>query len=272
MDASVLGMLFMKRLFLVLTSAACWLGCSSEQPGPGAEQDKFKTETQFCAEWAEVACNNMVVLACDATSRDHCLDSQQDFCGAIVPSGYKSTHAQDCLDAVADAYEDAVLDAEELDIVLRLGGECERLVDGGRDEGDACTELTDCDGVNGYDCVVKPGADSGTCQLPVEAAGGDPCDDPEVVCADGYYCDGENCLRRHEEADTCTSDGVCAAELRCEIATDSTEGLCEARLTNGDVCIANEECVSGICIGTTDKECASRVELTAESTLCDTLK
>lgn len=262
----------MKRLLLPLVLAVGWFGCSGDQPGPGAEEDKLKTEAAFCAEWAEVACNDEVVLACDSQSRDHCLDSQQDFCGTIVPSGYKSTHAQDCLDAVADAYEDAVLNAEELDVVLRLGGDCERLVDGLNDEGDGCFELADCDGVNGYDCVVKPGADTGTCQIPVEAAGGDPCDDPEVVCADGYYCDGENCLRRHEEADTCTSDAMCAAELRCAIAADSTEGLCEPRLINGDPCLANEECVSGICIGTTNKECASRVPLTTESTLCDTLK
>jgi hypothetical protein len=260
----------MKRLLIVLT-AACWFGCSSDQPGPGVEEDKFKNTAAFCKEWAEVACNDLVVDRCNGT-HSGCLESQQSACEVIVPLGYESTYAEDCLNAVEDAYEDAELDAEELDVVLRLGGPCQTLIDGGQDEGEICTSSFDCDGVNGYECVIKADETSGTCQVPVEAGGGEQCDEADVVCEDGFYCNGSDCLIRRDETDECTGDAMCAAELRCDIAADATEGVCEPRLENGQMCAGNDECASSICIGATNKVCASNVVLTVESSLCDTLR
>jgi hypothetical protein len=264
-------MLFMKRFLFVLAFAACGFGCSSDQPGPGVEDDKFKTEAAFCAEWAEVACNDDVVSACNG-STDGCIDSQASACGVIVPYGYKATYAEDCLNAVEDAYADAELDAEELDVVLRLGGNCATLVDGGQDEGETCTSSFDCDGVNGYECVIKADETSGSCHVPVEAGGGEQCDESDVVCEEGFYCNGSDCLIRRDEMDACTGDAMCAAELRCDIAMGETEGVCEPRLANGQACTGNDECASGICIGATNKVCASNVVLTVESSLCDTLR
>jgi hypothetical protein len=261
----------MKRLLIVLT-AACWFGCSSDQPGPGVEEDKFKNTAAFCKEWAEVACNDDVVENCNGT-RSGCVESQQSACEVIVPLGYKSTYAEDCLNAVEDAYADAELDAEELDVVLRLGGACATLIDGGGDEGDGCTESFDCDGVNGYECVIKPGETAGTCQTPNEVPTGDLCRADDAVCSPDDYCDPntDRCITRLE-SEPCPFDAACPADYRCDIAADAPEGTCEPRLSNGDDCIANEECASGICLGATNKVCASNVVLTVESSLCDTLR
>jgi len=264
-------MLFMKRLLLPLVLGVGWFGCSGDQPGPGAEESKYKSESAFCTEWAKVVCNELVVSRCNGT-RSGCIESQTSACGVVVPLGYDPTYAEDCLNAVEDAYADAELDAEELDIVLRLGGPCATLVDGGEGEGDGCAESFDCDGVNGYECVIKADETTGTCQVPVEAGGGEQCDEPEVVCEEGFYCNGSDCLIRRDETDACTGDAMCAAELRCDIATGETEGVCEARLSNGQACTGNDECASSICNGATNKVCASNVVLTVESSLCDTLR
>jgi hypothetical protein len=265
-------MLFMKRLLLPLVLAVGWFGCSGDQPGPGAEEDKFKSEGAFCAEWAKVACNDEVVSACNGT-KSGCIESQQSACGVVVPLGYESTYAEDCLNAVEDAYEDAELDAEELDVVLRLGGDCATLVDGGEDEGDGCAESFDCNGVNGYVCVIKPGETAGTCQAPNEVPTGDLCRADDAVCGPDDYCDPgtTRCITRLA-SEPCPFDDACPADYRCDIAAGATEGTCEPRLSNGDDCIANEECASGICLGATNKVCASNVVLTVESSLCDTLR
>jgi hypothetical protein len=260
----------MKRYFLPLFSVFCSFGCTGAQPGPGTEESKFKTESAFCAEWAKAACNEDVVTACNGT-RSGCLGSQEEVCRVVVPSGYQSKFAEDCLEAVSDAYDDARLSAEELDVVLNLGGACKTLINGGQDEGGNCVRSTDCDGVNGFECVVKPGQSLGTCQIPVEVDGGRRCSTAESVCQSDFYCDGTICAERLLEAESCSGD-VCSAGLRCAVATGDVETTCIALSGNGDSCTVNEECESHVCIGATNKVCASNVVLTVESSLCDALR
>jgi hypothetical protein len=268
------GFFAMKRLLLPLSSVLIWFGCSGSQPGFGAEEDKLRTESSFCVEWAKAACNPRVIAACGTSDRTDCIATQADFCRALVPTGYKSTHAEECIEAVEDAYDDADLTAGELNVVLKLGGECSQLTDGGQDEGDDCVRSADCDGVNGFTCVTKAGQVIGTCQLPVPAGGGDPCDDPEVVCDEGFYCDGENCLRRRVLDDACDSSEMCAADLQCVIAADATEGTCVPRFDIGEPCTADGECVSNICLGYTEAEkiCLANVRLAALDPVCRELR
>jgi hypothetical protein len=263
----------MKRLLLPLSSVLIWFGCSGSQPGPGAEEDKLRTESSFCTEWAKAACNELVVEVC-TSNRTDCLATQKDFCGALVPSGYNSTYAEECIEAVEDAYDDAILTAEELNVVLSLGGECTRINDGGQDEGDDCIRSTDCDGVNGFTCVMKAGQVIGTCQLPISAGGGDPCDDPQVVCEEGFYCDGENCLRRRVLDDACDSTDMCAADLQCVVAADAAEGTCIPRFDVAEPCTADGECVSGICLGPTEPEkiCIESIRLATFDPVCRELR
>jgi hypothetical protein len=257
----------MKRPYFYLLAVFVWSGCSGSQPGPGAEEDRYRTESAFCAEWAKAACNEDVVAACNG-SRSGCLETQESACRVLVPIGYASDEAQVCLDAVEDAYADARLDADELEIVLKLGGDCSTLVDGGRSEGESCTNSFECNGVDGFECVVKAGDAEGTCQEPIVVGGGRDCTADEAICEDDFYCDGENCIERSREDDACTSDETCEVGLRC----DSVEGVCLAKVANAMSCASNDECASGICIGTTNKVCASTVVLTVESSLCDALR
>jgi hypothetical protein len=127
--------------------------------------------------------------------------------------------------------------------------------------------------VNGYECVIKPGETAGTCQAPDEVPTGDLCRADDAVCGSDDYCDPntDRCITRLS-SEPCPFDDACPADYRCDIAAEETEGVCEPRLSNGDDCIANEECASGICLGATSKVCASNVVLTVESSLCDTLR
>jgi hypothetical protein len=262
----------MTRRFLPFLSVFAWLGCSGSQPGPGGDESTLKTETAFCTAWADAACNEEVVVACDSGSRAICVDNQRQACQALVPPGYKSKHAEECVEAVRDAYEDADLTAEELDVVLRLGGVCAMLIDGGLDEGADCVRSTDCDGVNGYECVVKAGQTLGTCQVPAAVDGGRRCSSPESVCVADFYCDQTNCVERVPEGDPCDGD-VCAAGLRCAVATGETETSCVPQLANRQPCASDDECVSGLCIDTdpTHKQCGSFARLALGSPLCDSL-
>jgi hypothetical protein len=262
----------MKRLILPTLSAFVWFGCSGSQPGPGAEEDKLSTEAAFCAEWAKAVCSEDAVLACNGT-RSGCLTTQQAACRVLVPPGYQSDHAEDCLEAVEDAYADAELTAEELEVVLKLGGDCSRLNDGGQEEGDDCVANVDCDGVNGFECVIRPGDSSGTCQIPVEVAPGGRCSTPEAVCPADVYCNGTNCVVRSLEGETCAGD-MCEPGLRCALATGDTETTCIPMLGIGDPCSADADCASNVCIGSTDtdKICVSSIILTVRDPLCRDLR
>ncbi|HVR20008.1 MAG TPA: hypothetical protein VMS65_09930 [Polyangiaceae bacterium] len=264
----------MKRLFFTLFFVSSVIGCSGSQPGPGADENSLKTEAAFCTAWAKAACNDDVVAACNAMSETDCIDSQQQACRAIVPTGYDSKYAEDCVEAVRDAYEDAELTAEELETLLRLGGACKVLIDGGQQEGDECASTIDCDGVSGFECVIKAGQTLGMCEIPVPAGGGDSCLEPEVVCEDGFYCNGSDCLRRKTLDTVCDSDAMCAAELRCDIPTGGSDGTCVERLGNGDPCTIDADCASGVCLGSTetDKICVSSVILTVRDPLCRDLR
>jgi hypothetical protein len=263
----------MKRPILSLFSGFFWFACSGSQPGPGAEGDGLRTESQFCVEWAKKACNDEVVAACNAASPNDCVATQKSACQVLVPFGYTSENAEDCLDAVEDAYQDAELTAEELDIVLNLGGACSRIFDGGQSEGGSCTSTLDCAAVDGFECVIKPGQADGTCQLPVEVGGGRRCSTPESVCEADFYCSGTNCDERLPAMEPCTGD-VCAVGLRCAVATGAAETTCIPRLGIADPCIADDECGSGVCIGSTeaDKICVSSVILTVRDPLCRELR
>jgi hypothetical protein len=260
----------MKRLLFTLFFVPFAIGCSGSQPGPGADEGSLKTETAFCTAWAEAACNEKVVTNCDSENTESCVGNQRQACQALVPPGYKSKYAEDCIEAVGDAYEDAVLTAEELEVVFRLGGVCKMLIDGGLDEGADCVESTACDGLNGYECVIKAGQALGTCQVPVEVEGGRRCSSPESMCVPDFYCDQTNCVERVPEGEPCDGD-VCAAGLRCAVATGETETTCVPLLANSQPCVSDEECASHVCIGL-NKECRSNVILTSESSLCTQLQ
>jgi hypothetical protein len=262
--------------FPMARTATCLLllpiafGCSGSEPGPGASSDPLRTESAFCAEWAEVACNDQVVEDCGGTATG-CREAQKTACEDRLPSGYSSKHARECLDYVRDAYEDSVLTAEELAVMENLTGDCGRLIAGVTDEGVYCDEDTQCNTVAGYVCVIKPQDVGGTCQIPEESGPGEPCTREESVCSDGYYCDGSDCLSQKSEGDACEIDAGCEPPLQCAIPEGETEGTCERRVQSGETCTSNDDCETGLCVGA-DPICLTQVRLTGESVLCQELR
>jgi hypothetical protein len=269
--------------------------CSSEEPGPKAD-DSLRTQGAFCDAWAKAACNEDAVTNCDS-DLDTCLSRQAAYCLNLVPVGYTSVNAELCIDAVKDAYRDAKLTAEELKLVQRLQGECSQLVNGGLAQGETCSANIQCDTVRGFQCVIKPGNESGTCQVPEVVAGGDACSAPQIVCSEGYFCwndnfcvswsytpsdttddidcsDDDECEEDHTCAEgvcvpRCTTHDMCGTEGRCVIAEGETEGACAPRLANDEPCSSDDECASDFCLLTADPhECRSLVVLTAESSVC----
>src|SRR5688572_29251410 len=136
------------------------LACSEDEPA--------ETREGFCNRWAQAACSDDVVSACQAADVDACRLSQEEFCLDLVPEdGFVDDRADACINAVRGAYSDADLTAAELETVLRLGAPCDSLVRGPRGVGESCTSRLDCDAPAGFDCVFKGSDDTGTCQEPV---------------------------------------------------------------------------------------------------------
>ncbi len=258
-----------KCLFSLLTAAAL-VGCTINATGPSDNaENPLGTQSGFCNAWAKAACNNTVVKNCNEVDQNTCIVNQASFCETLVPAGYNSKRAQDCINAVKAAYADAQLDATELDVVLRLGGDCSHLVAGPDKVGEACSQQNDCNTVNNYTCVIKAGDDSGTCEIPQIQANGEPCDGPAMVCNDAAYCDGQNCLVRKPDGKTCSYDAMCVDGDLCDMsASTDGSGTCSAKLDLRASCTDDSQCASAICLS---GKCTSQVVLTVESSLCTNL-
>ncbi len=267
----------MKRALAFGIVLSWFCGCSGSEPGPGAADSgsSVKTRAAFCEEWAKAACNDEVVSACGAESTEACVESQAARCVDLIPFGYDPKNAKACLDAVADAYEDADLTPDELALVLQLAEPCDRLIKGLGDEGEVCTDTTECNTLEGLKCIIKADASDGTCQIPEEVSGGFSCKGAAEVCATGFYCNGKNCLAQKALDDECTFDSECDPSLLCEVPAGEETGTCVERKETGDDCKVNEECQSHLCAKpreATSGICVSRVRLTAESAFCEDLR
>lgn len=238
------------------------LACGDEDAPP-------ETREEFCNRWAVAACSDEVVSACQAASTDACRLGQEGFCLELVPSGtFVPDQADACIGAVASAYSDADLAAEELNAVLRLGPPCDRLVRGPRAAAETCTSRRDCDAPAGYDCVFTVGAVMGTCQIPVSVEAGRDCSADNAVCPDGFFCDGENCVEGAELGQECARSDECR-EGYCSAAD-----ACAATLATGADCTIDEQCASGICytFSSSEQVCTDRVRLSRTDPLCENLR
>lgn len=268
-------------LAVLLPLGAC-SGSKSKDDGP----NPLATVSGFCQAWAEVACNPDVVELCgggeDVVA---CQQTQFDFCEELVPSvGYDPKYAKECLRAVEVAYTGDGLDAEQLLLVRQLGGDCSRLTRGSAEEGESCDADTDCDTIEGFVCVKRPGGD-GTCQIPEEVGAGKSCRDPAAVCEEGFYCDGRNCIEKLPEDEPCVDTQECADDLRCAQTSageggasgDDSDGAgtCVPRITGIDTtCSVNDDCKSGYCeqSGSAAGECVSSLKFSRRDPVCEDLR
>lgn len=256
----------------LLLGLALQLGCSGEE---APEPNPLANKAGFCKQWAQAACQEKVVSACDAASVDDCVASQRAFCEGAAPMTYASTKADACIAAVKAAYADADLTAEEIQVVRYLGPPCDQLSKGLLDEGDDCAADEECNTAAGLHCIRKQDVVLGSCQTPQEVAAGDFCDEPSQVCAAGYYCNGENCVIFKKTNGACSADYECKPVDHCVIEADADQGTCTPRLELNEACTADEDCQSGYCVsksGSTEGECASMIRLSRSEPLCDDLQ
>jgi hypothetical protein len=267
----------MKFCAFLLGFLACAVGCSSKD-----QSDPYATVSDFCEAWGKVACNSTVVSNCSGeTTTDAltqaCVNKQQTFCEGLVPiAGYSSSQASRCLDAVKAAYSDAKLDGPEVLTVRHLGDPCNHLIKGPAALGQACAKDEDCDTVHNVLCVMKGG--TGTCAIPKPVAAGMDCSDPSASCTDGYYCDPDvtSCIALRAVGKSCAGDFECAPGLACQGAdqTAGTAGTC-ATVVPTDMCMADTDCMSGICdVNGTDTTgtCVEQVVLSRAEDFCGDLR
>jgi len=235
--------------------------CSDDEPSP-------RTRAEFCRDWADAACSDDTVTACQAADEDACRLSQEAYCQATVPATFSDAHGDDCIDAVKDAYDDADLTGTEIDTVRRLGGDCSAIVTGTREVGQSCDTNNDCDRSNGVECVRRGGLRGGTCQVPEAVGAGQTCTDPADVCPENFFCDGSNCIATLGVGQACQNDIQCEPAGYC-----STGDVCVARLAVGAECTSDNECASRLCSSANgQRTCADLIRLSPAEDICSDLR
>jgi hypothetical protein len=264
----------MKSSFVLLALAVGIGACSSKEEAP----DPYATVGQFCLAWGKSACTPEAVSACagnDATDAltQACITSQAAFCETLLPTtGYSSAQAAECLAAVQSAYSDGRLNAADIAIVRHRGAPCNHLVKGPQPKGGSCTQDDDCDTLQNYQCVMK--GDEGTCQIGKLVANGTPCDAPDAVCNDKFYCDG-NCVAYRTVGARCATDSECDPALTC--APDPVDApRCTSKVAP-DKCKEDSDCPSDtpacdIPLGADSGKCVKNIVLSPSDSQCQDLQ
>lgn len=256
----------MKLSFVFLGLVICVGACSSKEEAP----DPYATVGQFCLAWGQNACTPEAVLACagdsTAASTQKCVSSQETLCEHLVPTtGYSSTQALTCLNAVRTAYSDGKLSAMEIAIVRHRGDPCNHLIKGPQGVGETCNTDDDCDTLQNYQCVVKP--DKSTCQIPKAVAGGKSCTGDDVICEDGNYCNGRNCVAFTDLGDSCTGDVECGPGYVC----DPDQAVCTAKVS-ANKCTSDSDCTSDAACDLPAGKCLKNIQLSPSEMLCQDLQ
>lgn len=253
-------------------AASCLLlsTCSSEAP-----EDPLKTATGFCGEWGNNVCVESLVNDC-SSEVEECKQAQTDYClDRVTETLYTGRGAAECLAFVHEVYRDGALDREERDALVSLGAPCDQLLSGSGEAGEECREDKDCVTLDGLACVVQFGEERGQCQEPKKVLGGGKCTSPASVCEVGQYCNGSNCVAKSAEGEDCSDEVPCDESTSCIIETGETTGLCEAKLGTGKDCVADDDCVSGLCDRNADEEtglCLKTLELNNRVDICDSFR
>ncbi|MCC6898532.1 MAG: hypothetical protein IT377_06135 [Polyangiaceae bacterium] len=251
-----------------LVALGLFVACGSSKKRAG---DAYGTEEQVCQHWAEAACNAKVVEACAAASVESCVAKQTTYCLGSVPPYYSSENAKTCIEKVEAAYSDAKLTAEEVAVVRNMGAPCDKLNQGLKALGEVCEASDQCNSIEDQVCVIKPGDDSGSCQVPKLVGGGYSCTAADELCDVGFYCDGSNCIAKKGDGQACTKDIPCLEDFLC--VDSGGQGKCVAKGGTAAGCDADFECKSGICAkpATGSGKCVESVVLTPTDPVCQSL-
>jgi len=254
------------RFVLVLGSLIALGACGED------EKDPLATVDGFCESWALRACSDDIEEDC-AVDEDECEAAQKNYCEKLVKEGkYDRSGADACLDDVRDAYLDGKLTAKERDIVLYLGGSCALVQNGNGDPGDDCEADSDCDRDQDLVCIIRLGEPEGTCGEARVVSGGKSCSDPDEICDEGFYCNGENCIALPEEDKACSEAIPCGEGFRCmPEVVDEEPSICRPQLEAGDPgCESDDDCITNICLKDNDESfCVKTISFRATDEICD---
>lgn len=255
---------------LVVAAGACSDDTDAER---ALRAERLSQVEGFCSEWALEACNPTVVEHCAAASEDACRSSQSLHCGDLMADrAYNPDFAEHCLRAVSGALGRAELDGPGYSVVTELGGDCAFLGSLGLPVGATCLNPLDCDPSRGLVCVGGDGEQFGSCETPTIIPGGSTCGAPGAECADGFYCDGSNCLARRARGQSCGTDEPCGAALECQ------NDACVDLLDVGADCESAQDCLSDLCVptgantATPERLCTNTLVLSVSEPLCSFLR
>ena len=264
-----------------------WMACAALASGMGGclvtEEDNgpptgpsfaYPTVEDFCAGLAAAECGDEVVQACygsDAASleanRETCAGVRAAACSANTLE-YHPEFAEACVNARRTALTNASLTRDEIGATDEA---CVAVFSAGGADGTACVVHTDCDTGAGLRCVMKPGAPEGLCKTPREVGGGSACEEPDAVCAEGFYCESMSlaCLEQPATGGDCSTAEPCAAGFKC---TAPNSGVCVEQEATGGPCLTGGDCASGFCLipsGGAMGTCSATWMLQQTATTCD---
>ncbi len=255
---------------MVLAAGMVSVGCSSgDDPIDKGPNYKYPDVSSFCEAKAERECTETVVSRC-GTTKDACVIKRRGLCGQSAPAGasYRPTEAETCLAAVKAAYQDDEYTSEEKAAEAEA---CALLYGGAGVEGSSCTEDHQCDLDQDLRCIKRPEAGTGQCYVPLEKQPGESCEEANAVCVEGNFCtqsEPKVCANKREAGKSCNDTLPCQDGLHC--VGDETSAVCEPKSATGTECMADDECVSGMCsqVGASDK-CVDSVILAPNEPICD---
>jgi hypothetical protein len=176
---------------------------------------------------------------------------------------YNAGGAEGCINAVSAAFGDAKLTTEENRTVNET---CTAAFDGPGAASAPCARDLDCMMSSGLRCVLRGGANVGTCQVPERVTGGGLCSAPNQSCVDGFHCGATNhCDINSQVGAPCGATLPCVKEARC------VADICEKKFDDGSPCASDQECVNGLCAkGSTAAQgiCASQMTLAPNEPFC----
>jgi hypothetical protein len=233
-------------------------GCS------GKDDPKYPDISSYCGGRAQAECSKEVLLACGVPNASTCTTKRQAACVAATPPGtYNPNAVETCLNTVGAAYGDAKLSPQENRSVAES---CAGVFEGPGLADTACKKDVECKASTGLRCVLRGGADMGTCQIPQRVQGGGVCSAPNQLCIEGFHCGPtQHCDINSQVGEPCSNLQPCVLSARC------IANKCEKKFDDSAACTSDEECISTLCArGTSSPQglCVSQMNLAPNEPFC----
>lgn len=211
---------------------------------------KYPSAESFCSAKAEEECK-VAAAPCtvnDATCKGKRVSACTSETGAANVQGrsYDPAKAETCIAKTIDVYKDRVVDPVKAEAYEEA---CARVFVGKKKKNERCVNAFECEG--SLVCDLGKGS---VCAEKVDKKENEPCANPGETCEKGFFCHLRDsvrvCTAKQKEGEDCGgADLPCEEDLRCS-------NQCVAKVSAGDPCDTNEQCVTGLC--NSAKKCTAR--------------